>query len=166
VISTFAPATNVPVPADYVVGPDDELDVQLYGSRNDNLQLLVGRDGRVSFLSWADQRRRADLQEREGCRWSRAFERQMIGRACERHDGRDAHDPGVSCSGCGRPRLVSISGLGTITRRCLLLWAYNRSVRCAISRLKRRGELVRRLDLYDMLIAETRPTTPSFYRVT
>ena len=32
-ISTFAPATNVPVPADYVVGPGDELDVQLYGSR-------------------------------------------------------------------------------------------------------------------------------------
>src|SRR5436853_2973719 len=35
VISTFAPATNVPVPADYVVGPGDELDVQLYGNRND-----------------------------------------------------------------------------------------------------------------------------------
>src|SRR5256714_15484251 len=49
VISTFAPATNVPVPADYVVGPGDELDVQLYGNRNDNLQLWVGRDGRVSF---------------------------------------------------------------------------------------------------------------------
>src|SRR5207253_2150747 len=48
-ISTFAPATNVPVPADYVVGPGDELDVQLYGNRNVNLQLWVGRDGRVNF---------------------------------------------------------------------------------------------------------------------
>src|SRR5207302_7994939 len=48
-ISTFAPATNVPVPPDYVVGPGDELDVQLYGNKNANLQLLVGRDGRVNF---------------------------------------------------------------------------------------------------------------------
>jgi hypothetical protein len=30
-ISTFAPSTNVPVPAGYVIGAGDELDVQLYG---------------------------------------------------------------------------------------------------------------------------------------
>ncbi len=33
-VSTFAPATNVPVPANYVVGPEDQLDVQLYGTIN------------------------------------------------------------------------------------------------------------------------------------
>src|SRR6266480_4438947 len=48
-ISTFAPATNVPVPADYIVGPGDELDVQLYGSRNADLTLIVGRNGLVNF---------------------------------------------------------------------------------------------------------------------
>ena len=48
-ISTFAPATNVPVPADYIIGPGDQLDVQLYGNQNADLQLTVGRDGRVSF---------------------------------------------------------------------------------------------------------------------
>src|SRR5882762_6575350 len=48
-ISTFAPATNVPVPADYLVGPGDELDVQLYGNKNGNLKLTVGRDGLVNF---------------------------------------------------------------------------------------------------------------------
>src|SRR5207253_11061192 len=38
-ISTFAPATDVPVPADYIVGPGDELAVQLYGSKNARLRL-------------------------------------------------------------------------------------------------------------------------------
>jgi polysaccharide export outer membrane protein len=47
--STFAPVTNIPVPADYVVGAGDELSVQLYGSQNRNFTLVVGRDGRVSF---------------------------------------------------------------------------------------------------------------------
>src|SRR5256886_15619842 len=48
-ISTFAPATNVPVPADYIVGPGDELDVQLYGSKNADVTLTVGRNGLVNF---------------------------------------------------------------------------------------------------------------------
>src|SRR6202011_3319819 len=47
--STFAPVTNVPVPSDYVIGPGDQLDVQLYGTQNRSLRLTVGRDGRISF---------------------------------------------------------------------------------------------------------------------
>ena len=50
-LSTFAPVTNVPLPSDYIVGPGDELNVQLYGNQNRNLRLLVGRDGHISFLS-------------------------------------------------------------------------------------------------------------------
>src|SRR5438105_10928597 len=48
-ISTFAPATDVPVPADYIVGPGDELAVQLYGSKNASLRLIVGRNGLINF---------------------------------------------------------------------------------------------------------------------
>src|SRR5207302_10144236 len=47
--STFAQVTNVPVPSDYVVGPGDELNVQLYGNQNRTLNLIVGRDGRINF---------------------------------------------------------------------------------------------------------------------
>ena len=47
--STFAPVTDVPVPSDYIVGPGDQLNVQLFGSQNRNLRLVVGRDGRISF---------------------------------------------------------------------------------------------------------------------
>ena len=37
------------MPADYVVGPGDELNIQLYGSQNRNLRLVVDRDGSVTF---------------------------------------------------------------------------------------------------------------------
>ena len=47
--STFAPVGDVPVPSDYIVGPGDQLIVQLFGSQNRNLRLTVGRDGRISF---------------------------------------------------------------------------------------------------------------------
>ncbi len=47
--STFAPAKNIPVPSDYVVGPGDQLLVQLYGNTNRMLTLTVARDGRVNL---------------------------------------------------------------------------------------------------------------------
>src|SRR5262249_27676936 len=47
--STFAPVTNIPVPADYVVGPGDELQVQVYGNQNRSFPLIVQRDGTVNF---------------------------------------------------------------------------------------------------------------------
>ncbi len=61
--STFAPVTDVPVPSDYIVGPGDQLNVQLFGSQNRNLRLAVGRDGRISFPELGpDQRRRPDVR--------------------------------------------------------------------------------------------------------
>jgi polysaccharide export outer membrane protein len=45
--STFAPLENVPVPADYVVGPGDELYVQLWGQLNVELRATVDRNGQV-----------------------------------------------------------------------------------------------------------------------
>ena len=45
----MSPVAMAPMPADYVVGPGDVLEVQLYGSQNNTLQLTVGRDGHVNF---------------------------------------------------------------------------------------------------------------------
>lgn len=45
--STFAPLLNVPVPADYVIGPGDELYVQVWGQVNVELHAAVDRDGAI-----------------------------------------------------------------------------------------------------------------------
>jgi protein involved in polysaccharide export with SLBB domain len=45
--STFAPLVNVPVPADYVIGPGDELYVQIWGEINVELHATVDRDGAI-----------------------------------------------------------------------------------------------------------------------
>ncbi len=44
-ISTFAPVGNVPVPDSYILGPDDELLVQIYGKQNAEETVTVNRDG-------------------------------------------------------------------------------------------------------------------------
>ncbi|HBF45949.1 MAG TPA: sugar transporter, partial [Shewanella frigidimarina] len=47
--TTFAPVSDVPVPYEYMIGPGDNINVQLYGKENKNYQLIVGRDGAVQF---------------------------------------------------------------------------------------------------------------------
>lgn len=39
--TTFAPATNIPVPATYIVGPGDNVIIQLYGQQNVTHDLVV-----------------------------------------------------------------------------------------------------------------------------
>ena len=47
--TTFAPATDVPVPSEYVMGPGDTVNVQLFGSRNAEYLLVVSREGTINF---------------------------------------------------------------------------------------------------------------------
>jgi polysaccharide biosynthesis/export protein len=48
-ISTFAPVDNMPVPQNYILGPDDVLMVQLYGKETNKQGLRIGRDGLVQL---------------------------------------------------------------------------------------------------------------------
>ncbi|WP_123422253.1 SLBB domain-containing protein [Gallaecimonas pentaromativorans] len=48
-ISSFAPVDNAPVPDDYVVGPNDVINVLLFGKESQQLSLNVERDGTVNF---------------------------------------------------------------------------------------------------------------------
>ncbi|TLY91148.1 MAG: hypothetical protein E6K40_15605, partial [Gammaproteobacteria bacterium] len=151
VISTFAPATNVPVPADYIVGPGDELDVQLYGNRNDNLQLLVGRDGRVSFPELGPISVGGQTFKNVKAALEVRVERQMIGVRANVTMGETRTIRVFVLGDAKRPGSYTISGLGTITSALFAAGGLQTVGSLRNIQLKRRGELVRQLDLYDML---------------
>src|SRR5258708_3058715 len=46
--STFAPVDNVPVTADYVVGPGDEIQIRAWGQIDVDYNAMVERDGTIS----------------------------------------------------------------------------------------------------------------------
>jgi polysaccharide biosynthesis/export protein len=151
-ISTFAPATNVPVPAGYVVGAGDELDVELYGNKNGNFKLIVGRDGRLSVpelgpVSVGGQTfasAKAELESR--------IAQQMIGVHASVTMG-DTRTIRVFVLGDAKqPGSYTITGLGTITSALFAAGGVQPIGSLRNIQLKRRGEIVRRLDLYDMLI--------------
>jgi protein involved in polysaccharide export with SLBB domain len=47
--STFAPVENVPVPADYVLGPDDQLLIRAWGKIELNTRVTVDRNGQINL---------------------------------------------------------------------------------------------------------------------
>jgi len=151
--STFAPVTNVPVPADYVIGAGDELQVQLYGgNQNRTLRLEVQRDGRISFpelgpISVGGQsfnEVRSNIESR--------VERQMIGVRASVSMG-DTRSIRVFVLGeARRPGSYTISGLGTITSALFAAGGVKPIGSLRNIQLKRRGIVVRAFDLYDMLI--------------
>ena len=150
--STFSPVTNVPVPADYVLGAGDQLQVQLYGNQNRNLNLVVDRDGRVSFpelgpINVAGQRFsivKEDLEQRVA--------RQMIGVKASVSMG---DTRAIRVFVLGEAQVLgsySISGLGTITSALYAAGGIKRIGSLRDIQLKRGGAVVRHLDLYDLLI--------------
>jgi protein involved in polysaccharide export with SLBB domain len=150
--STFAPVTNIPVPADYVMGPGDELAVQLYGNQNRNLQLSVGRDGRVNFPELGPVSVGGQLFSQVKSAIEERVQRQMIGVRASVSMG-DTRSIRVFVLGeANRPGSYTISGLGTISSALYAAGGVKPVGSLRNIELKRQGVLVRTLDLYNLLV--------------
>jgi protein involved in polysaccharide export with SLBB domain len=150
--TTFAPLTDVPVPSNYIVGPGDRLNVQLFGSQNRSFRLVVGRDGRIAFPELGPisvggrtfESVAADLEQR--------VSKQMIGvrAGVSMADTRSIR---VFVMGeANRPGSYTVSGLSTISSALYAAGGIKPIGSMRDIQLKRKGAVVRRFDLYDLLL--------------
>lgn len=151
--TTFAPATDIPVPSEYVVGPGDVLSVQLIGERGGSYTLTVSRDGTVDFpqlgpIAVAGLRFPAvkDLLEQR-------VAEQMIGLRASVSMGPLRSIQVFVLGEAERPGSYTVSGLSTITHALFASGGVKPIGSLRNIQLKRGGQLVRRLDLYDLLLA-------------
>jgi polysaccharide biosynthesis/export protein len=150
--STFAPVGDVPVPSDYIVGPGDQIVVQLFGSQNRNLRLTVGRDGRISFpelgpISVSGRSFGAVVSDIES-----RVSRQMIGVRASVGMGETRSIQVFVMGEANRPGSYTVSGLATVTSALYASGGVKPIGSLRDIQLKRRGEVIRRLDLYDLLL--------------
>lgn len=150
--STFAPATDVPVPAEYVVGPGDTLEVQLFGNTKGRYSLIVGRDGRIDFpetgpLAVSGRRFeqvRDDIEKR--------VREQMIGTQASVSIGQLRSIRVFVLGDAQVPGSYTVSGLSTITNALFVSGGIKEIGSLRNIQLKRSGRLVTTLDLYDLLL--------------
>lgn len=151
-ISTFAPATDVPVPSEYAVGPGDTIEVQLIGNTKGRYRLVVGRDGRVNFpelgpipvsgLRYDDMRNLLEGRVRD----------QMIGTQATVSMGELRSIRVFVMGDVEHPGSYTVSGLSTITNALFVSGGVKKIGSLRNVELKRDGVTVTRLDLYDLLL--------------
>lgn len=150
--STFAPATDVPVPAEYIVGPGDTLQVQLIGTTKGRYALVVGRDGKINFpelgpISVGGQRFddvRSNLEAR--------VDEQMIGTQVSVGMGELRSIRVFVLGDAETPGSYTVSGLSTITNALFVSGGVKKIGSLRNIQLKRGGRVVTTLDLYDLLL--------------
>jgi protein involved in polysaccharide export with SLBB domain len=151
-LSDFTSATDAPVPADYVVGPGDQFNVQLFGSQNRNLRLTVSRDGTVNFPELGPINVAGRTFESVAADLERRVEGQMIGVRASVGMG-DTRSIRIFVMGeADRPGSYTVSGLATITSALYASGGINTIGSLRDIQLKRQGAVVRHLDLYDVLL--------------
>jgi len=150
--STFAPVTDVPVPSDYVVGPGDKLTVQLFGSQNRTLRLVVGRDGRINFPELGPIDVGGKAFEAVSSELEKRVERQMIGVRASVSMGETRAIRVFVMGEANRPGSYTVSGLSTISSALYAAGGIKSIGSLRDIQLKRRGAVIRRFDLYDLLL--------------
>jgi polysaccharide biosynthesis/export protein len=150
--STFAPVSDIQVPVDYIVGPGDTLEVQLFGNDTSLYELTVQRDGRINFPKLGPimvsnmnfDAARAAIEHR--------VSEQFIGARVSVTMG-DLRSIRVFVLGeAEKPGSYTVSGLSTMTNALFVSGGVKKIGSLRNIELKRNGRLVTVLDLYDLLL--------------
>jgi len=150
--TTFAPATDIPIPVNYIVGPGDTVEVQLFGKDNEQYSLAVTREGILNFpgigpitvagLTFSELK--ANLQQR--------IKAQMIGVKASISMGILRSIRIFILGDAERPGSYTVSSLATMTNALFVSGGIKPIGTLRNIQLKRSGKLITSLDLYDLLL--------------
>lgn len=149
---SFESVTDVPVPPEYVLGPGDEIKVQLYGKDNKELALTVDREGVVSFpqigpisVSGLDfAQAKALLAEQ--------IKQKMIGVSASITMGQLRSIRIFALGDVYRPGSYTVNGLATLSSALFASGGVKKIGSLRNIELKRNGRKVTTIDLYDFLL--------------
>lgn len=150
--STFSPVTEIPIPIDYVIGPGDTVQVQLYGKENQQYELQVDREGLLNFpgigpvavTGMRFDELKKDLQRR--------IKKQMMGVQIHVSLGELRSMRIFVLGDVNRPGAYTVSSLSTMTNALFVSGGVRPIGSLRNVQLKRHGKLIQRLDLYDLLL--------------
>ena len=150
--STFAPVTDIQVPVDYIVGPGDTLEIQLFGSEASRYELTVQRDGRINFPKLGPMMVGGLTFDATRALIEQRVAKQLIGTQVGVTMG-DLRSIRVFVLGeAEKPGSYTVSGLSTMTNALFVSGGVKKIGSLRNIQLKRNGRLVTTLDLYDLLL--------------
>ena len=150
--TTFAPATDIPVPGEYIVGPGDNINLNLYGKTNSQLTLVVDREGKINVpelgpihvAGLSFQELKAMMKEE--------VKQRAIGLSVLTTLGELRSVRIFILGEANRPGSYTVSSLSTITNALFVSGGIKKTGSLRNIELKRNGKLVSTFDLYDLLL--------------
>ncbi len=149
---TFAPSERIPVPADYVLGPGDELFIRVWGSVDVDLRATVDRNGLINLP-------RVGAITLAGVRVSEAEQvlRTQIGRVFRNFNlnvtlGQLRGMQIFVVGQARKPGSYSVSSLSTLINAVFASGGPNTNGSLRRIQLKRNEQIVGELDLYDFIL--------------
>ena len=150
--TTFAPAASIPVSADYLLGPGDTLDILFYGKSNSQFSLEINREGFVDFPELGPVGL-AGLTYGEAKEMLRGrIAAQIIGTQVSISMGSLRSMQIFVLGEAFKPGAYTVSSLSTITHGLISAGGISDIGSLRKIQLKRGGEIVAELDLYDLLM--------------
>ncbi len=149
--TTFAPVTNIPIPVDYIVGPGDNFTIELLGKVSQSLQLSVNRNGSILFPELGPiSVTGLKFTEAKSLIESKIAE-QMIGVRGVISLGELRSIRVFVLGEAFKPGSYTVSSLSTITNAIFASGGISDIGSLRNIHLKRQGEVIGKLDLYDLL---------------
>ncbi len=149
---SLQPATDVPIAADYLLGPGDALNIQLFGNVNLEYYLVVSREGSISFPEIGPILVAGlDFQEARNTINERVAE-QLIGVRSSITLGELRTIRIFVLGEVIEPGSYAVSGLSTMTNALFESGGVTEVGSLRQIQLNRNGETVTTLDLYDLLL--------------
>jgi len=143
---------DVPVPADYVIGPGDTINVQLFGSENTEFFLPVQRDGTINFPEIGPVNVSGQSFDDMRVTITDRVERQLIGVRASITLGELRSIQVFVVGEVRRPGSYTVTGLAPISTALFASGGVQPIGSLRNILLRRGGNTVATLDLYDVLL--------------
>lgn len=149
---TFAPAEDIPIPVNYLLGPGDTIVIQLYGKENSTHTLKLNREGQIQFPDIGPISLAGLPFEAMQNKLAEIVSEQMIGVKSSITMG-PLRTVRVFVLGEAQiPGSYVVSSLSTMTNAIFASGGITKIGSLRNIQLKRAGKLITRLDLYDLLL--------------
>lgn len=149
--STFAPIMDTPVPANYLLGVGDTLEIQIYGKENINYSLQVDREGMLAIPSMQPLKVAGLTFSEAKAFISNQISKNLLGVQSHVSMGELRSIRIFVLGEAFKPGAYTVSSLTTMTQALFLSGGVNEIASLRNIQLKRSGKTISTLDLYDLL---------------
>ncbi|MFM2482038.1 SLBB domain-containing protein [Celerinatantimonas sp. YJH-8] len=150
--SSYTPIDDLPVPNNYLIAPNDEIDVQLFGSQNTSYALDVSRDGSIQFPELGPIHVAGQTFKELKANLTNRIKKQILGvdvsislgslRMMQVYVTGDVYQPGA----------YNIPSLATVTQALIAAGGFRQSGSLRDITIRRNNKVIDHLDLYELLL--------------